>query len=232
MAVAHVVIVLCVDVDISVVVIVVGIRIRISVDIDDIIFFFFCISSSITMIVKQQSPSIRNMPRILHPIQDNARLIRQHTPHPVLLAQRRVARGSGLACGAARGHEQAEGLCGGREIEFAGDDFKEFGDAGAGVTEEFDAGVCGCCGGCVWIVVVVMVVEGVGLAGRRKVYARVFPADLEGEFSGGVVDKGTGVVDEPGRYWWCCTRGVGVAVIVGCAARLGSNADAAFEDIL
>lgn len=59
-----------------------------------------------------------------------------------VFAEGGVAGGCGLGAGAAAagGHEEAEGLGGGGEVEFRGDDFEEFRDSGLGVSEELGAG--------------------------------------------------------------------------------------------
>lgn len=178
------------------------------------------------------------MPRIRPPIERDTRLGLQHALDPVILAEGRVAGRGGLARGGfARGHEQAERLGGGRQGEFGGDDLEEFGDAGACVTEEFDAGFFpGGVGG------------GEerrrrrGVVGRRgpweEMETHVLSAYLEDQLEWFLIYKGTGVVDPAtsrrrrrrrsgssgssgrvsARWWWW--------------SGIGQDADARLEDVL
>lgn len=86
-----------------------------------------------------------------------------------VLAQGRVARGRGLAAGAAAGHEQAQRLRRGRQVQLGGDDLEELGDAGADLPEELGAH-------------------------RARVDPRVLAADLEDKLVRRVVDERPRVV--------------------------------------
>lgn len=105
------------------------------------------------------------------PIQRDARLRIQHDAHEVL-AQRRVSRSRRLAAGAALGHEQAQGLGGGREVELGGDDLEEARDAGARLVEELGAD---------------------GTRGGTELEAGGFVADFEDELGRARVDVGARV---------------------------------------
>lgn len=91
-----------------------------------------------------------------------------------VLAQGRVARGRGLAAGAAAGHEQAQRLRRGRQVQLGGDDLEELGDARADLPEELGAHCA-------------------------RVDPRVLAADLEDQLVRRVVDERPRVVDPARR---------------------------------